>query len=120
MSDQRGAYILRLPTEAQPHSMEVRVYDPAASANFLVRAQEAKSGAGRGSSPRWYGFKPVDFEIMRELAYAPAMRQALVRAEKALWEQCSHVVDGVRQVYDDERGEPWREIAALLLMIQEG
>lgn len=68
---------LRLPDQFHPHSLEVRIPHEASSSNWQVRCQEAKSGAARGCSPTWYGFKPADYVIARAIANVPQLIWAL-------------------------------------------
>jgi len=97
------AFRLRLPDEFHPHTIEIRVPYAYGSANWRIRAQEPKSGAGRGCSPTWLGWKLQDFQVARLIANAPLLLEALREAK--------------RHIHVDDR-EAWEKIDALLAKIE--
>ena len=54
----------------------------------------------------------------RLIAAAPEMYAALRKAERLAWEVGCETVDGVNTILEDERGDLWREISAILAKIE--
>ncbi|HEX6992403.1 MAG TPA: hypothetical protein VF151_10975 [Gemmatimonadales bacterium] len=75
---------VRMPDKFHPHTIEVVVPWGAQFSNWIIRCTENKSGARRGCSPTWYGFKPGDVPLARTLASAPMLRDALAEMVKAV------------------------------------
>jgi hypothetical protein len=72
---------LRLPDQYHPHTIEINVLYSRDISNWKIHGQERKSGAGRGASPTWFGFKDGDYKLAYLLANAPGLFSAAKDAQ---------------------------------------
>lgn len=76
------SWTVRKPSPDHPHSIEV--HGP--EGNWVIRATERKSGASRGSSPRWDGWRNeiADAELIAAAPETAAERDRLKAINAAL------------------------------------